>query len=190
MSVGQGGAQANGDSGFAGLAISGDGRFVAFASDASNLVKGDTNGVTDVFVYDRQAGTTERVSVGQGGAQAGSRSVSPSISGDGRYGRLRVVAAKLVPGDTNARADVFVRDRQQGTTERVSVGPGGTQGDQRSGAPSISADGRLVAFEFARHRLRPARRERQPAGRLRPRSLIPAHHRPRGRGGSPAPSPS
>ena len=110
-------------------AISADGRFVAFRSDATNLVPGDTNGATDVFVRDRQTGTTRRVSVGPGGAQGNGGSFMPAISADGRFVAFESSATNLVPGDTNDMEDMFVHDRQTGTTRRVSVGPGGVQGN-------------------------------------------------------------
>ena len=96
---------------YAGLAISGDGHVVAFASDASNLVPGDTNGRTDVFARDRAAGTTERVSVGPGDAQGKGASYRPAISWDGREVAFVSEAANLVPDDTNGATDVFVRSR-------------------------------------------------------------------------------
>lgn len=129
-----------------GVAISGDGRYVAFASDASNLVADDTNGATDVFVYDRQAGTLERVSVGADAVQADGASREPVISADGRYVAFTSDATNLVTGDTNGEMDVFVRDRVAGTTTRVSVASDGTQSDAPSWAPSISADGQRIAF--------------------------------------------
>ncbi len=125
-------------------AISADGRFVAFFSAASNLVAGDTNGKGDVFVRDRLAGVTQRVSVGAGG-QANNGSYIPAISADGRFVAFYSAASNLVPGDTNMAFDVFVRDRLAGVTRRVSVGAGG-QGNDSSGNPAISADGRFVAF--------------------------------------------
>jgi uncharacterized repeat protein (TIGR01451 family) len=123
-----------------------DGRFVAFASLASNLVPGDTNGVGDVFVRDRLTGRTERVSVGARGVQGDGDSnflgisTAPSISDDGRYVAFKSDATNLVKGDRNGLTDVFVRDRVAGTTEKIS-GDGG--GDN----PSISPDGTVVAFE-------------------------------------------
>ena len=90
-------------------AISADGRFVAFSSDATNLVPGDTNGTADVFVRDRQTGTTRRVSVGPGGAQGNGDSVDPALSADGRFVAFESDATNLVPGDTNGVDDVFVR---------------------------------------------------------------------------------
>jgi uncharacterized repeat protein (TIGR01451 family) len=123
-----------------------DGRFVVFASAASNLVPGDTNGVGDVFVRDRRTGVTERVSVGPKGVQGNGDSnflgisTAPAISDDGRYVAFKSDASNLVKGDRNNLTDVFVRDRAAGTTERVS-GDGG--GDN----PGISPDGNFVAFE-------------------------------------------
>jgi len=126
--------------------LSADGRFVAFSSAASNLVAGDTNAVADIFVRDRQLGTTERVSLDSSGAQANSASHQPAISADGRFVAFSSDASNLVAGDTNGAVDVFVHDRQSGLTERVSVDPLGVEGDSDSSTPSISADGRFVAF--------------------------------------------
>src|SRR5438876_794176 len=150
VSVASGGAQGNGSSGLIGFAfppaLSADGRFIAFVSFATNLVAGDTNGATDVFVHDRQTGTTERVSVASGGTQGNAASVGPALSADGRFVAFLSDATNLVAGDTNGATDVFVHDRQTGTTERVSVASGGSQGNGFSAGPVLSADGRLVAF--------------------------------------------
>src|SRR5438046_3037872 len=100
----------------------------------------------DVFVHDRQTGTTGRVSVDSAGTEGNGLSVNPSISADGRFVVFYSYATNLVPGDTNGTGDVFVHDRQTGTTERVSVDSAGTQGNSNSDRPSISADGRFVAF--------------------------------------------
>jgi Tol biopolymer transport system component len=126
--------------------ISADGRFVAFASKATNLVPGDTNRRTDVFVHDRKLGRTERVSVGSDGSQDGRPSFEPSISADGRFVAFASRATTLTVGDTSPNETVFVRDRQLGTTETVSVGPNGVHARGHSHSPSISADGRHVAF--------------------------------------------
>ncbi|MCS7470455.1 S8 family serine peptidase [Stieleria sp. ICT_E10.1] len=126
--------------------ISGDGRYVAFESRASNLVPGDTNGVRDVFVYDRTEGTIERVSLGGDATQGNGHSSRPSISGDGRFVAFTSRASNLVPGDTNDWGDVFVYDRTEATIERVSTSGDATQGNEESAAPSISSDGRYVAF--------------------------------------------
>ena len=128
-------------------AISADGRFVAFASTASNLVAGDTNGRQDVFVRDRMTGTTERVSVASDGTQGNASSYTPALSADGRFVAFDSDADNLVPGDTNASTDVFVHDRMTGTTERVTVTSNGTQGNSDSFTPALSADGRFVTFE-------------------------------------------
>jgi Tol biopolymer transport system component len=128
------------------IALSADGRFVAFRSDATNLVSGDTNGVADVFVHDRQTRTTERVSVDSAGNQGDYDSYSPALSADGRFVAFTSIATNLVPGGTNGRWHVFVRDRQTGTTEQVSVDSAGNQGDSASYDPTLSADGRFVVF--------------------------------------------
>jgi Tol biopolymer transport system component len=151
VSVDSSGAQGNAGSGFVTVSISADGRYVAFVSDSTNLVPGDTNGFRDVFVHDRQSGATERVSVDSSGVQGNSSSglvSGVSISGDGRYVAFVSDATNFVPGDTNGDWDVFVHDRQSGATERVSVDSSGAQGDAGSGYDgiSISADGRYVAF--------------------------------------------
>src|SRR3954453_6695539 len=127
-------------------ALSADGRYVAFVSSASNFVLGDGNG-QEVFVRDRAAGTTARVAVDVLGAQAGRASAHPAISADGRFVAFESIAPNLVPGDTNAREDVFVKDRVTGAIERVSVTSQGSQGLAASGKPAISGDGRFVAFE-------------------------------------------
>lgn len=144
VSVGSDGTRGNAFSGDPQLSV--DGRFVAFMSAASNLVARDTNGVWDVFIRDRQAGTTRRISVGSKGVQSDQESYQPAISADGRFVAFNSLAGNLVPDDTNDTNDVFVHDRQTGTTRRVSVGARGFQGDRFSEAPALSADGRLVAF--------------------------------------------
>lgn len=127
--------------------ISADGRYVAFASQATNLVPGDTNAFNDIFVRDLVAGTTTRASVSSAGEQANSVSHGPAISGNGRYVTFYSGAWNLVPGDANGRWDTFVHDVVAGTTERVSVSSAGVEGFCCDGVnPSISADGRYVAF--------------------------------------------
>lgn len=147
VSVGRQRAQANASS--LGQSISANGRYVAFASDASNLVANDTNDTGDVFVRDRRARKTVRVSVAGDGAQAESSlsgSDHPAISADGRYVAFTSGAPNLVANDTNGCGDVFVRDLIAGTTERVSVSSDGEQSRGCSWGPSISANGRFVAF--------------------------------------------
>ncbi|MCY2990669.1 MAG: S8 family serine peptidase [Planctomycetota bacterium] len=131
--------------------ISADGRFVAFQSYAANLVPGDTNDEADVFVYDRQNHTIERVSLASDGTAGNGNSGSPSISADGAYVEFVSRASNLVPGDKNGLEDVFVYSRQTHTVERISVSSDGTEGNSYSGEygarVGLSADGRFVAFE-------------------------------------------
>lgn len=129
--------------------ITPDGRFVAFTSFAADLVVGDTNADWDVFVRDRNAGTTERVSVSTSGAQASGGTPwasRPAISDDGRFVAFDTYASSLVAGDNNNHLDVFLRDRQSGTTSCVSVDLAGQPGNSLSSTPAISSDGRFVAF--------------------------------------------
>lgn len=204
--------EAVGDGESNGPSISNDGRYVAFASIATNLVNGDTNGKWDVFVRDRQAGTTERVSVAANGAQGNSDSWEPHISADGRYiaftstadnlipgsgsgsniyikdrtnGHIELISAlvtggisccsrgpavsddgrfvayfsgngDIVTGDTNGKFDVFRRDRSTQQTHRVSIGPGGVQGNDNSWGPvGISGDGNQVFFAASASNLVP-----------------------------------
>ena len=128
------------------IAISADGRYVAFSTNASNLVTGDTNGIDDVFVRDCVNHTTTRVSVGLAGLQGNSYSREPAISADGRYVTFESAANNLIARDTNRNWDVFVRDRKLNTTTRVSVSSAGTQANYGGWASAISADGRYVAF--------------------------------------------
>ncbi len=139
------GGQANGPSLFS--TISADGRYVAFASDASNLVRRDTNGERDVFVHDRVTGQTTRVSVSSTGRQANRDSSDPEVSADGRYVAYVSWASNLVPADTNQWNDVFVHDRVTGQTSRVSVSSTGAQATRGSWPGAISHDGRYVAFD-------------------------------------------
>ncbi len=128
-------------------AISADGRYVAFVSEATNLVPGDSNEKTDVFRHDRETKKTVRVSVDSQGTQADGNCLDVSISADGRFIAFSSLATNLVPGDTNGVADVFVHDVQMGQTIRVSVGVQGAQGNEHSRAPLLSDDARFVAFE-------------------------------------------
>jgi len=144
-SVGLDGTEGNGSS--FGSSISADGRYVAFASSAAALVPGDTNGAEDVFVHDRETGQTTRMSLSSLGLQGDRDSYDPAISADGRYVAFASFATTLVPGDANRELDVFVHDRDTGTTTLASVASDGTQGDGPSLAPSLSSDGQRVAFE-------------------------------------------
>jgi hypothetical protein len=129
--------------------MSWNGRFVAFASNSTNLVPDDKNGTTDVFVRDRRTGTTERVSRGLGGSESDGESggTAMPISADGRIVVFASRATNLVPGDTNLSQDVFVYDRHTGRTERISVSSGGVQASGGFSFPrDVSADGRFVLF--------------------------------------------
>ena len=126
--------------------ISGDGRYIAFHSDASNLVPNDTNDASDVFVRDTVSGETTRVSVSSDGEEGNTHSELPAISDDGRYVAFLSVADNLVPGDTNLMGDVFVHDIQTGETTRVSVASDGSESDVLSYSVALSGDGRYVVF--------------------------------------------
>ncbi len=163
ISVSTGGSEANAAS--RSPHISGDGRYVAFASEASNLVTGDTNERIDVFVHDRDTGVTTRVSVSSTGAQGDEESLDPCLSFDGRYVAFISEATNLVAGDTNGIEDAFLHDRSTATTTRVTSGfsgdePNGrirrfrdlssymiAQDRERPRRCSISGDGRYVAFQ-------------------------------------------
>jgi Tol biopolymer transport system component len=126
--------------------ISADGRYVAFLSVATNLVAGDTNDVPDVFVRDLMAGITTRASRSSLGVEANEWSSDPRISGDGRFVAFHSFASNLAPLDTNGDIDVFVHEIPTGVTTRESVNSLGAQGNEPSEYPSISHDGRFVAF--------------------------------------------
>jgi Bacterial TSP3 repeat/WD40-like Beta Propeller Repeat len=145
--------------------MSGDGRFVAFASRASNLVPADTNvcgpplraagPCEDIFVHDSQSGVTERVSVDSSGNQSNNESSAPAISSDGRYVAFESMASNLVAGDRQVCdfngfmipcLDIFLHDRQTGGTIRISEGIGGAEANDTSLRPAIAAGGRVVSF--------------------------------------------
>src|SRR5262245_37458184 len=107
-SVGTGGVQANLESYYAALSV--DGRFVAFYSDAANLVAGDANATGDVFVHDRRTGITRRVSVDSAGVEGDDESDQPAISAAGRFVAYASEASNLVAADTNGAGDIFVHD--------------------------------------------------------------------------------
>jgi len=155
VSVDSTGTQSNGASGGYGFAITPDGRYVVFESQASNLVPGDTNGSRDIFLRDRLNGTTERVSVDPGGAQGNGHSYRPSVSADGRYVAFHSLSSNLVVGDSNGIQDVFVHDRVSAATELLSVSTLGVLGNGASQLPSMSPDGRYVVFDSAATNLVP-----------------------------------
>jgi Tol biopolymer transport system component len=153
ISVDSSGADSNGDS--SGPWLDADGDVVVFASLATDLVPSDTNNVQDIFVRDVAASATTRVSVSSSGVQANNRSVRGSVSQDGRMVAFSSSADNLVPSDGNNRADVFVRDRANGTTLRASVNDNGWGGNGTSGDPEISGDGNLVVFDSVADNLVP-----------------------------------
>lgn len=126
--------------------ISHDGRHIAFWSEASNLVAGDSNNLGDIFVRDRVAGTTTRVNVGPGNLQATADSNYPAISGDGRFVAFMSEALEFA-NNLNGQAQVFVHDRNTGTTELISRTPQNDPGLGISREPALSGDGRYIAFE-------------------------------------------
>ena len=150
VSVASDGTGGNGYS--AGGGLSADGRFVAFLSWADNLVAGDTNANSDIFVHDRTTGATERVSVASDGTQGNLYSNGPiDISADGRFVVFVSFASNLVPGDTNGNnsyqgEDVFLHDRMTGATERVSLATNGSELTAGGFGGRISADGRIVVY--------------------------------------------
>lgn len=143
-----------GDQSSAYPAMSADGRYVAFASRATNLVKNDANGVRDIFVHDRETAETTRVSITIDGQEADDDSRYPAISGDGRYVVFNSLATNIVEGDTNETWDVFLYDRWTGRMERVSVSSDGSEQDFGADAfaggngsiPAVTNDGLTIGF--------------------------------------------
>lgn len=158
-------AGGEGNSGSSGAALSADGRYVAFASFASNLVPNDTNSATDIFVHDRESGETTRVSIdsagGEGNYASGDDPFSvsfgpPALSADGRYVAFESYGSNLVAREPSSGGlGVFVHDRETGETSRVSVNSRGAAGFSDSVGMSLSADGRIVAFTSAANNLVP-----------------------------------
>ncbi len=144
VSVSSAGIQGNDHSWY--QSISDNGLYVTFSSKADNLVNGDTNGKEDIFVYDRQKKETTRISIASTGIQGDGDSWGPTLSADGRFVAFSSLASNLVDGDTNNVEDVFVHDIQNKLTMRISVASNGSQGNDESSEPSISIDGRYVAF--------------------------------------------
>jgi Tol biopolymer transport system component len=139
--------------------LSEDGRFVAFMSYSPNLVMGqghDINEASDIFVWDRETDTTDRISHSSLGELGNEDSYYPNISRDGRFVAFASDASNLVPDDTNGFPDVFVHDRETGVTERVSTSTFGQQGAATSYRPTISGDGRYVAFASSAMNLVPS----------------------------------
>jgi hypothetical protein len=128
-------------------AISSDGLFVVFSSLAENLVSDDNNLRADVFIRDRGADTTERVSLSSSEKQANEWSTEASVSANGRYVVFQSRATNLVSGDPDNARDVFMRDREAGTTVRISISSAGVIGNSSSRRPVIAADALDVVFE-------------------------------------------
>lgn len=154
VSIDDQGQEANGFGFY--YAISRRGRYVAYDSLATNLVPGDINGKSDIFLRDLDLQRTTRVSLSSLGAEANGHSERPALSGDGRFVVFTSAATNLVPIDTNNRQDVFVRDRLLGVTELVSISTAGGQGNHDSTKATISDDGRYCAFESRATNLDPA----------------------------------
>jgi Tol biopolymer transport system component len=145
VSVDSAEAQGNDDSAVG--QISGSGRYVAFWSEATNLVTGDTNGTRDIFVRDLRKGTTVRASVSSDGTEGNALSNEPAISPDGRFVAFSSNATNLVPGDQNGLTDVFVRDLKRRVTYRISVDANGLESNLPSATPTLSDKGRFAAFQ-------------------------------------------
>jgi Tol biopolymer transport system component len=126
--------------------VSADGRYVAFASLASDLVEGDGNGLHDVYRRDLEENRTTRVSVDKAGGDPNFDSFDASISSDGNKVAFLSNASDLVDGDTNGKEDIFVRNMRTAVTTRASVDAGGGDANDHSSNPDISANGRVVAF--------------------------------------------
>jgi Tol biopolymer transport system component len=151
------GIGANGTSGHVATSLSADGRFVAFLSDATNLVPGDTNAARDAFVKDRATGAVDRVNLGPAGVEANGWTMHVSISADGRHVAFASLASNLVPNDVNNVLDVFVRDRVARRTTRVSTSAAGVEANGASDNPEITtgANGTFIAFDSVASNLIP-----------------------------------
>jgi Tol biopolymer transport system component len=129
-----------------GPCIAASGRYVAFTSWANDLVLGDTSNSDDVYVRDLETGTTTRVGVDSAGAQADRSSYDVSLSADARYATFTSRATNLVTDDSNENPDIFVHDRQMGTTTRVNMNAVGDQAMGSSFGAKLSADALALAF--------------------------------------------
>lgn len=145
ISVGYDGSEANGDSSDA--HISNDGRFVAFVSEATNLVEGDENGFSDVFLYERERGAIRLVSESQDGVQGDNRSLQPAISANGRFIAFVSLAQSLGANDENDASDIFIYDATHDSLELISVASDDRQAQDTSKYPAISSDGRFVVYQ-------------------------------------------
>lgn len=123
-----------------------DSRYIAYSSAASNLVTGDSNGFSDIFLYDRSTGLTERITLDSAGQQTNGQSAMPSISDNGNLIAFESKASNLISGDSNGLRDLFVRNRLARTTTRVSVDANGAQPNGISYHATLTRDGSRVAF--------------------------------------------
>ncbi|MEK6749872.1 MAG: putative Ig domain-containing protein [Pseudomonadota bacterium] len=142
--IGSLGGQNNGASGH--VAVSGDGQYVVFESDATNLVSSDSNGVTDVFLYNNTTGAVKLISRAIGGAYGNAKSSSAAIDSSGRYAAFVSSATNLVTGDTNSKDDIFIYDIAKNALSRVSTTSAGTEANGNSASPKISKNGKFVVF--------------------------------------------
>lgn len=127
--------------------VSADGRFVAFASGATNFDQRPTLSVSDIYLHDRFTGITSLITQTTGGGRASGGSFMPEVSGDGRWIVFQSIADNLVPSDTNGCLDVFLYDRIHQVMSRVSVDSNGIEGNYISVAPTISHDGEIITFQ-------------------------------------------
>ncbi|MFJ8623139.1 TolB family protein [Kitasatospora sp. NPDC093550] len=167
--------------------ISGDGRFVAFSTAATNAVPGQQKHETDVFVRDRWTGRTELISVGTGSTaddQSIRRASDPSLSRDGRFVAFASDRTDLGGTVKRGKANIYVTDRWTHTTRLITVGYDGTPADQHSSVPTLSADGRTVGFTSRAGNLVPSTEEPATAGTGAPADGTPTAD------GSTAPAPS
>lgn len=140
-------ADVQGDDWSGDASISANGRYVVLNSQSSNLVEGDTNSVQDIFLYDREFGLTERISMRHNGEQTKRHSYSPHVSGNGRFVAFRSQDSKLIHGDSNKSSDGFLYDRVNGTIQRVTVGTDNVQGNWHDNVGLwVSHQGHYVAF--------------------------------------------
>lgn len=142
--------------------LSQDGRFLAFTTAADNLVPGDRNRQEDVFLFDRIVASTQLISLSPGLVQADRSSQDAALAAAGDILAYRSLATSLVPGDTNGTWDIFVFDRLNNTLELASLSSAGTAADGPSSQPSLSADGRYLAFVSAASNLVAGDRNGQP----------------------------
>ncbi|WP_455197793.1 PKD domain-containing protein [Kaarinaea lacus] len=128
--------------------VSADGRFIVYESNATNLsADNDSNGATDIYLYDSQTGLTERVSVNSAEEQGNGISRNPSVSDNGRFIVFESHSTNLVADDANDASDIFMRDRELGITFRLSLSNGGEQANNDSATPMINANGTVVVFQ-------------------------------------------